>query len=425
MVTMLVVDDEYYIRKGIRETIDWASVDVCIVGEAGDGEEGLELASNFKPDLILMDINMPFVDGLEMMERLREEQLDCGVIVLSGYDEFEYAQKAIQYGVMDYLLKPVDKESLTQTVAKAARAIRERRSTRHYQQLVAQETSVLQVQFLQDLMRQAPLTPEEITQKSLTLNLTFGRTPMQLVHIRLDDYELLEHSADSAALSALQGVLEGLIADNVLLGSNYLGSLVSTAPGEWAAILSYLENASADKVAQEIQERFKKLLSSASNTFGHTLSLSVSGVFDSLDQVGEVYLETKKRNKKLLPGVNSLVFPDGEEDSSLRKVVREALALIRRHYAEDITLQKVADTLYVSPSHLMHLFRSDLDKTFNSCLTEYRIEAAKELMREPGHKIREVAEKVGYTDVKHFNKLFKKKTGFAPTEYVKVYYAER
>lgn len=104
MVRMLIIDDEYYIRLGIVHAFDWNSMGVEIVGEAQDGAEGYEIILEKKPDLVLVDICLPFLNGLELMEKIRSEKLDCEIIVISGYDEFEYAQRSIQYGVLDYLL---------------------------------------------------------------------------------------------------------------------------------------------------------------------------------------------------------------------------------------------------------------------------------------------------------------------------------
>ena len=135
---MLVVDDEYYIRLGIINAIDWSSINVEIIGEAADGASALKLARETRPDLILLDICMPILNGLELMEQFQKEQLDCDIIVLSGYDEFEYAQQCIKYGVHDYLLKPIDRQKLKDTVAKTCLARRNRRSLQNYQNLMHQ-----------------------------------------------------------------------------------------------------------------------------------------------------------------------------------------------------------------------------------------------------------------------------------------------
>ena len=106
MLKVLIVENELYVRKGIVLTVDWAAMDCLIVGEAANGEEGLEAARKYKPNLIITDIKMPKMDGIEMLRQLREEGCDAFVIMLTAYSVFEYAQSAIKLGAVDYLIKP-------------------------------------------------------------------------------------------------------------------------------------------------------------------------------------------------------------------------------------------------------------------------------------------------------------------------------
>lgn len=106
MLKVLVVEDEELIRKGIVMTVDWASLDCMVVGEAANGAEGLEEAKRCGPDLIITDLKMPEMDGIEMLEKLRDRGNEAYVIILTAYDTFSYAQKAIRLGAVDYLLKP-------------------------------------------------------------------------------------------------------------------------------------------------------------------------------------------------------------------------------------------------------------------------------------------------------------------------------
>ena len=106
MLKVLIVEDEEMIRKGIVLTVDWAALDCVVVGEASNGLEGLEAARRLEPTLIITDLKMPQMDGLEMLRALREEGCAAYVIILTAYDQFEYAQSALRLGAVDYLLKP-------------------------------------------------------------------------------------------------------------------------------------------------------------------------------------------------------------------------------------------------------------------------------------------------------------------------------
>jgi len=103
---VVVVEDEELVRRGIVLAVDWACVNCVVVGEAADGEEGLEIIRRYQPDLIITDIKMPKLDGIEMLRQLRAEGNRAYVVLLTAYSDFSYAQSALKLGAVDYLLKP-------------------------------------------------------------------------------------------------------------------------------------------------------------------------------------------------------------------------------------------------------------------------------------------------------------------------------
>jgi len=114
------VEDEIVTREGIRDNVDWKGNGVEFAGEAPDGEMALPLLQAAQPDLLITDIKMPFMDGLELCRIVRERMPWIKVVILSGHDEFEYAQKAINLGVTEYLLKPVTAHDLHQVLQRIA-----------------------------------------------------------------------------------------------------------------------------------------------------------------------------------------------------------------------------------------------------------------------------------------------------------------
>lgn len=119
MLKVLLVDDEPFILQGLKALIDWEKEDFEIAGTVHDGSEALKFLENNRVDLILADINMPEVSGLELLKRIREEEIsNAFFVILSGYADFSYAQEAIKYKCTDYILKPVEKEQLLETLRK-------------------------------------------------------------------------------------------------------------------------------------------------------------------------------------------------------------------------------------------------------------------------------------------------------------------
>jgi two-component system response regulator YesN len=120
VIKIFLVEDEIVVRNGIKNKIDWESAGFSMVGDASDGEIAYPLILETKPDIIITDIKMPFIDGLTLSQMVREVMPWIKIIILSGYNEFEFAQEAIQIGITDFLVKPVIKEKLMEIVKKAA-----------------------------------------------------------------------------------------------------------------------------------------------------------------------------------------------------------------------------------------------------------------------------------------------------------------
>lgn len=123
---MLIVDDEYLIRKHIINSIKWESLGMKVVGEAADGEQALRMVEQWKPQVMLVDIKIPFIDGIALSKIVHKQYADIKIIILTGFDEFNYAREAIEASVVNYLLKPVDAELLTSVLTETGGAIRKK-----------------------------------------------------------------------------------------------------------------------------------------------------------------------------------------------------------------------------------------------------------------------------------------------------------
>ena len=124
------VEDEIVTREGIRDNVDWQACGFEFCGEAADGEMALPLLRTARPDVLITDIKMPFMDGLQLSKLVRERMPWVKIIILSGHDEFEYAQEAIKLGVTDYLLKPIRFENMKTALLKlAAHSTRKEKSS--------------------------------------------------------------------------------------------------------------------------------------------------------------------------------------------------------------------------------------------------------------------------------------------------------
>ena len=125
---LLIAEDELWLRKWLVSTIDWSSYGISEVYEAEDGGEALEIALKEKPDIVITDIRMPELSGIDLMKKLNENSIFSKMIVVSGYDDFEYAQGALRMGAINYLLKPVDEEELLDSVKRCVEELKKEKN---------------------------------------------------------------------------------------------------------------------------------------------------------------------------------------------------------------------------------------------------------------------------------------------------------
>ncbi|MDE7428715.1 MAG: response regulator, partial [Lachnospiraceae bacterium] len=126
MYKLLIADDEYWTREKLRSMIAWEDYRIDFMPPAQDGEEVLQMMAQEKPDVLITDINMPFLNGVELVKKVKEQYPEVVVLVLSGYDDFAYVKETLMAGAINYLLKPVSKIDLIQAVSKALELISEK-----------------------------------------------------------------------------------------------------------------------------------------------------------------------------------------------------------------------------------------------------------------------------------------------------------
>jgi len=213
---VFLVEDEIVAREGIRDNVDWGAGGFTFCGEAPDGEIALPLIQEIRPDVLITDIKMPFMDGLQLSKIVREHMPWVKIIVLSGHDEFEYAQAALKIGVTDYLLKPVSSADILDVLKKAALQLDHEKSEREdLKQLKSQAESNLQLrreQFLLRLVMGGISSGVAIEQgQQLGLNLVAQQFMVLLISIELCDES---QSFDYSVYQHIERIISNLAGNN-------------------------------------------------------------------------------------------------------------------------------------------------------------------------------------------------------------------
>lgn len=141
MYKLMIADDEPLIRRGIKQLIDLSSLQIGEIHEASTGEEALKIFEEFKPEIVLMDINMPKIDGLSVAKKIKSISSDTKIAIITGYNYFDYAQTAIKIGVEDYILKPISKKDVSEIIVKLVSSLQERKKDKEIEKVLEKITT--------------------------------------------------------------------------------------------------------------------------------------------------------------------------------------------------------------------------------------------------------------------------------------------
>ncbi len=378
---VFLVEDEIIMREGIRNNIDWEKEGFEFAGEASDGELAYPLIQDSKPDILITDIRMPFMDGLELSRRVKKEMPDIKIIVLSGYDEFEYAREGIRIGITEYLLKPIDGNKLLEAVKRVAQLILSERESQMESKPGQEQDS--------GKSRQAEEEGAAVQRSPGGQETELGILEVGKLDRRVAE-RFLKTGLKSEVTNFVDDYFSSFGVNNIqsLLFRQYVTTDMYFTAVSMLEGLGY-ENGELAKHCGEIRDINKVLSSVESN---------------------------KEYLKKILS--TAIDLREAVSQKKYHSLLEEAKSYIEQHYDDvNISLNSVAASVNLSPNHFSSIFSQEMGKTFVEYLTFVRMEKAKELLRTSSLKSAEIAYAVGYKDAHYFSYLFKKNQDCTPKEY--------
>ena len=406
LYTVIVADDEDELREAVCTMIPWEDYGFRLVGNASNGLDALQLVEKLEPDLLLTDIRMPFISGIELARQVREVRPATNIAFLSGYDDFEYAKQAIQYNILSYMLKPLTLEGLGAEL----RNIRQK----------------IDAQFA--LFRQASPRMDEQDLRAAML--------MPLV---LDDYPDPDGEPHAEAFARQCGLLRDAddhpyytVMVSTLLsedGSNCtdlaFAASVNTLAAKYLRGVGFFASGKVISVLLGNLSDFEEYLhiladeipQMAFRVLNKRCRIGVSRAVRSLTSLHEAYrqaMEALRQGDKTEGGAQFIsdLAPAVKGGNLL---CQRALDTLDQHYMEaDLSLVSLSGILDVSPNHLSACIKKYAGETFINILIRKRMEAARDLLSSSPLKIQEVAQRCGYTDQHYFSYCFKKYCGESP-----------
>ena len=392
----LVADDEYMIRKGIIGFLEKHD-NFEVVAEAEDGEVALELALEKDIDVYFVDINMPFVNGLKFIEKLKEIRPKALVVLITGYDRFDYAQEALKLGAFEYLLKPIMEDTFEKMIRRVEKKLEEDISGNKYlkwaKAMLVQNRDNLMDDFLHKTL-EGRFTSEEIKERMKYLQMN---VPEKFITIVVQ----MEYQEAVDVKNYWNDDLLFFVARNI--ANETFGELNRTGSCQdaYGNLVIISEDIGEEKIKERAQ-RYQKLVE-------EYVPVKVEVVWES----GNGYEELPEKYQK---AINIL-----GESKGVSAVIQEIQQLIENKFSEkDFSLQEASEYVNLSPQHLSRIFKKEKGVTFIDYLTSVRIRKAIELFQDDELKIYDVAEQTGYATQHYFSNVFKKNLGVSPVEYRKI-----
>lgn len=517
MYSLVIVEDEFTMRRGLVNMVRWKELGFSVDGEFSDGKELMEYLKSNIPDVILTDIRMTSVSGLEIARFIFEEQLPIEVVLLSGHKEFAYAQEALEYHVFHYLLKPVNLTKLREVF----RGLKETLDSRgrqedmlqdrleHYSRLINYEKQ----QFVTDAYYGALRSAEQMedrmrlifsgdasgeaarlffikvvlenndTYRSFLANYGEQELYEQMLHImeyfdenleyypaawggdrengfvmegifwekkrksdrdyqpqRLQQsiYGLMEIGAEAAAFRELK-LPEDLLHFSDRIGQNEQEKTLVRD----TEFLQYLQNQNkllfsylcqnrreeGREIAKTLFQNYQRAgISFAQRQCIYTVTKLLDEITDH-DPLARDMLYEKCMGSIPMPKTEELLkwfsycmdaafcYVEKQSDSKKDRSIEKVMDYLRQHYNEDITLNTIAEAVFLNPAYISRLIKEQTGRNYTELVMEIRIERAIELLEHTDLFVYEVAEKVGYNNLKYFYKVFRKVKGKSPSDY--------
>lgn len=417
MFNLLIADDEELERRAVKKVIASNFENVINIYEAKNGREAIEIGLNVKPDIVIADIKMPGINGLEAIKELKKSLNNTYFIILTAYDYFAYAKEAITNDVKDYMLKPFKKDELIKKINKAVDILEEQKRNR-----------TAEMELREKIYAMLPVLENELVYAIMSDNLKSidYKSYLGYLNINFDGGYCMVIRGNDEVKNQVKNYLEGFIKPdyNAVISSMFTKDIVlfiqsSLASDDYTMKLETV--ALARKIADVIRKKFEV-----------SVKIGIGRTYSSIERLSKSYNEALNAleysegdikhydDVKAAPDFNSKVIEpaiDRKLSSDYDELLLKAKEFIEKNFNKDITLEETAHYVGVSSYYFSKIFKSLVGKNYMDYVTDLRIEKAKDMMENTSESIKEICYEVGYNDPNYFSRVFKKVEGVTPSEY--------
>ncbi|MCP3760935.1 response regulator [Domibacillus sp. A3M-37] len=377
---VLIADDEFNVRDVIRHVGQWEANGVIQLLEAKNGDEAKDIIETEKPEIIFTDIKMPKMSGIELLEWLNSISYTGKVILITGFDDYTFMRKAIQFNSFDYLLKPIEPDAFNQTLERAIDEWKSEEEKRSYEETgLYEEAKKLQLSQLVWAVCSGDMTDLPHLQSALPATEVYDVTLLSF-------YQMHQPAPYIQALA--DELVERKLGHAFELQRDATLCLVITIQGHWLDVEKWISHHVDLPV---------RLVSQPLPSLEH-----LPAAFQSLQQ------EMEQQNFRSIHRLDELETARRMED---------LVAYVDQYYMEELSLEKLSRRFFFSREHISRKFKQETGMPLSKYVTNRRINQSKQWLKETDKSIYSISLLLGYQDEKYFSKLFKKVVGMTPFEY--------
>lgn len=466
MFKVLLVDDEPLTFIGLKKIFNWQTWGFEIIGETTNPYEAIDLIKSLHPDVVFIDIRMPELSGIDIMRKIREENIDTEFVVVSGYAEFSYAQQAIKYGAFDYCLKPINidqEDNLLQRLFEHLISKKLKRNLELFENCMDKRLTLKNFLSLINIPYEGQYFRGVFwisTEKSMDIY-QFLRQKEVLFFVKLTPQKyFFIICCEEIPIDYLRYLHDGIIGTSIPHTQDSLISNVFSQAHEAAyntfiyqnngvfeyrnpcySIVNQLINDISSAIEKKDSENLKNIFLNLSGFFKsnrltigdvtyfwNQLSLYLNKLDPSeysdmniieYDEIVNVFCNIENMSEYLLERIEGVISKNKQFEYCSNENFLKLIEYIDNHYSEPLSLKELSAKFFISLNYCCELFRKVIGCSFTEYLTNLRMKKAEELLKTTNYSVAEIARLVGYNDYYHFNKAFKKFYGTPPATFRK------
>jgi two-component system response regulator YesN len=448
MIRLLIVDDDKLVRKGIISSMPWQEFGMEIVGEANNGENALKFMEMNPIDLLMTDLSMPVMSGIELMRIVRERFPSVQIVVLSLHQDFEYIQEALRLGAIDYIAKTqLEQEQFEEVLGRIVKLMDRKdgmkAAAEHQVDMATPAGGHLYVYYALSAGTEELSADQAITSNAAEAGpgIWYTSEPLpratvpntNMVSIQFSGLEGIDHKSIMQMIRgyAKKDLFYDYEPENGLLqidAANYMngdkassGIPLDQMKEKWGAADWIYDDAVFRSHLSELKElkmppvRLARIFYSLSDEWNRlyqailTEPIAIEDFFPSWFSFERWLAEVRERISRA--GAKPLFSPE------IQNSIVKAMNLAQQNIGEPISSSEIAQMVNMSGSYFSQCFKQYVGQTYTDYVREIRMERAKEYLRSTNKTIQWIAEQIGYSDEKYFSRLFREHAGVLPSEY--------